>query len=123
LILIGSGSELQWAVAAQAQLQAEGVAVRVVSMPSWELFEQQPADYRDSVLPPAVKQRIAIEAAAPLGWRTYITDEGAIIAMKGFGASAPFTVLMREFGFTTEHVVATARALLGRTHDHLPATG
>ncbi|MCS7080257.1 MAG: transketolase [Chloracidobacterium sp.] len=117
LILIGSGSELQWAVAAQARLQAEGVAVRVISMPSWELFERQPEEYRRSVLPPNVKKRLAIEAASPLGWRNYITDEGAIIAMKSFGASAPFTVLMREFGFTTENVVATAKALLAKTTD------
>jgi transketolase len=115
LILIGSGSELQWAVAAQAQLQQEGIATRVVSMPSWECFEQQPAEYRHSVLPPTIKKRVAIEAAAPLGWRDYITDEGAIIAMKGFGASAPFTVLMREFGFTVENVVATAKSLLSQT--------
>jgi transketolase len=115
LILIGSGSELQWAVAAQAQLQQEGIATRVVSMPSWECFEQQPAEYRHSVLPPTVKKRVAIEAAAPLGWRDYVTDEGAIIAMKEFGASAPFTVLMREFGFTVENVIATAKSLLSQT--------
>ncbi len=112
LILIGSGSELQWVVAAQEKLQLEGIAARVVSMPSWELFERQPADYRCLVLPPNVKKRIAIEAAAPLGWSHYVTDEGAILAMTGFGASAPFTVLMREFGFTTERVVAVAKALL-----------
>ncbi len=114
LILIGSGSELQWAVAAQAQLQQEGFAVRVVSMPSWECFEQQPVEYRQAVLPPTVKKRLAIEAAAPLGWREYVTDEGAVIAMNGFGASAPFTVLMREFGFTVENVVATAKSILAQ---------
>jgi transketolase len=81
-------------------------------MPSWELFEAQPKAYRDTVLPPAVRARVGIEAATPFGWERYVGSEGAIIGVNRFGASAPGPVVMREFGFTPEHVVETAKALL-----------
>jgi transketolase len=82
-------------------------------MPSWELFERQPQTYRDTVLPPSVRARLSIEAAAPFGWERYVGFEGAIIGVADFGASAPGSVVMREFGFTPEHVVETAKKLLG----------
>lgn len=114
LILLGSGSELQWAVNAREKLALDGIKARVVSIPSWELFDQQPREYRDLVLPPSVRKRIAIEAGSPMGWHKYVGDEGEVIAMPGFGASAPANVLFEKFGFNTENVVARAKALLGR---------
>ncbi|MDA2937365.1 transketolase [Acidobacteria bacterium AH-259-A15] len=112
LILISSGSELQWCIDAYEQLTAEGVKVRVVSMPSYELFERQPRAYREEVLPPSVRKRVAIEAGSSLGWRRYVGIDGAIIARRHFGASAPLKDLLKQFGFTTENVVATARTIL-----------
>jgi transketolase len=112
VILIGTGSEVSVAVDAQALLIAEGINARVVSMPSWELFEKQPAEYRESVLPPAIKARIAIEAAASLGWSRYVGDDGEVIAIDHFGASAPYQVIMEKFGFTPANVVARVRAML-----------
>ncbi len=114
LILLGSGSELQWAVGAKEKLALDGIKARVVSVPSWELFDQQPKEYRDLVLPPSVRKRIAIEAGSPMGWHKYVGNEGEVIAMPGFGASAPANVLFEKFGFTTENVTARAKALLGR---------
>jgi len=114
LILIGTGTELQHAVAAGETLRAEGVRVRVVSMPSWELFEAQPQAYRDRVLPPEVKRRITIEAGCTFGWERYAGEGGRSIGLDRFGASAPGDVLMEQFGFTAENVVRQARALLGR---------
>lgn len=114
LILIGTGTELQHAVAAAETLRAEGVRVRVVSMPSWELFEAQPQAYRDRVLPPEVKRRITIEAGCTFGWERYAGEGGRSIGLDRFGASAPGDVLMEQFGFTAENVVRQARALLGR---------
>ncbi|HPC61776.1 MAG TPA: transketolase [Verrucomicrobiota bacterium] len=113
VILIGSGSEVQFCCEAAEKLAAEGVKVRLVSMPSFELFERQPREYRDQVLPPAVRKRVAIEAGAPLGWHRYIGLDGALIAREGFGASAPFKELWQQFGFTSENVYRAAKALLG----------
>jgi transketolase len=112
LILIATGSEVHLAVEAAHALEKEGVAVRVVSMPSWELFEEQPIAYRTAVLPPEVTARISIEAASTFGWERYVGWNGAIIGLNRFGASAPGEVVMREFGFTVENLLAHARPLL-----------
>jgi transketolase len=114
LILIASGSELSLAVEAHGKLLAEGIRSRVVSMPSWEIFDEQPQDYRDSVLPPAVTARIAVEQASTFGWERYVGTVGRIIGMKTFGASAPLKALQEKFGFEPERIVATARELVGR---------
>lgn len=114
LILIATGSEVSLALAAHKLLVAEGVRNRVVSMPSWELFDAQPLEYRQTVLPPAVEARVSIEAASPFGWERYVGLHGAIIGVDRFGASAPGPVVMEHYGFTVEHVVATAKALLSR---------
>jgi transketolase len=114
LILIGTGSELQLAVAAQDTLAKDGVRARVVSMPSWELFAAAPAAYRDAVLPPAVSRRLAVEAGATFGWERWVGAAGAMLGLDRFGASAPGEVTLRELGFTVERVVERARALLGR---------
>ncbi|CAN5906104.1 transketolase [soil metagenome] len=116
VILIATGSEVSLALKAHQQLTAEGVRSRLVSMPSWELFEAQPQDYRESVLPPRVRARVSVEAASPLGWDRYTGLDGEIIAVRSFGASAPGPVVMDKFGFTTEHVVAAAREILARQH-------
>jgi len=112
LILIASGSELQLAAAGRARLEADGIATRVVSMPCWEFFEAQPRAYRDGVLPPEVKVRLSIEAGATLGWRKYVGDHGGSIGLDRFGASAPGETVMRELGFTVDHVVHYAKDLL-----------
>ncbi len=112
LILIGTGSEVGLALDAQAKLKEEGIAARVVSMPSWELFEQQDAAYREKVFPKAIRRRLAIEAGSPVGWSKYVTDEGDTVAMTRFGESAPAEDLYREFGFTVDNVVKKAKALL-----------
>jgi transketolase len=113
LLLIGTGSEVSLVHAAGRQLAGKGVRVRVVSMPSWELFERQPEEYRRSILPPGVRKRLAVEAAAPFGWHKYVGDGGDILGMEGFGASAPAKDVAKEFGFTPENVVARAERLLG----------
>jgi transketolase len=110
VILMASGSEVSLCVEAQAALDKKGVRARVVSMPSWELFEAQPADYRASVLPMTITARVAIEAGAPQGWDRYAGPTGEIIAMRSFGASAPIKDVMPHFGFTAEHVVQAALA-------------
>jgi transketolase len=112
LILIATGSEVSLALEAHARLVRDGIQSRVVSMPCWELFERQSQAYRDAVLPPRVRARVAIEAAAPFGWERYVGLEGAVIGVARFGASAPGPVVMREFGFTPEHVAETAKARL-----------
>jgi transketolase len=112
VILIGTGSELSLCVEAQATLAQRGVRARVVSMPSFELFEAQGADYRETVLPPAITARVAVEAAAPMGWDRYVGLRGEIIAMRRFGQSAPGGELMKKFGFTADHVVEAALAQL-----------
>ena len=114
MILIATGSEVSLAVNAHETLLAEGIRSRVVSMPSWDIFEHQRQDYRDSVLPPAVKARVAIEQASTFGWERYAGASGRIIGMKTFGASAPLKELQRKFGFEPERVVAAAKELLGR---------
>ncbi len=114
VILMATGSEVQLAVSAQNALAAGNIAARVVSMPSWELFREQPQEYRDQVLPPDVTARLAIEAGASFGWREWVGDRGAVIAMDRFGASAPAGELFRQFGFTVENVVTTARELTRR---------
>ncbi len=112
VILMGTGSELQFCVSAHEQLKLEGIKTRVVSMPCWELFERQPEEYRASVLPPSIRARVAIEAGTSIGWRRYVGLDGRIIARRHFGASAPLKELLKQFGFTVEHVVAEARAVL-----------
>jgi transketolase len=114
LILIGTGSEVQLVVAAQAVLAKDGIRARVVSMPSWELFHAEPADYREAVLPRAVPRRLAVEAGATFGWERWVGRAGAVVGVDRFGASAPGEVVMKELGLTVEHVVTRARALLGR---------
>jgi transketolase len=114
VLLLATGSEVSLAVAAHEQLTSEGVRARVVSMPSWELFEQQDQDYRDGVLPPTVTARVAIEEASTLGWERYVGLTGQIIGMHTFGTSAPLKELQRRFGFTPEQVVAAARQQLAR---------
>ncbi len=114
VILIASGSEVSLAVNAHETLAAGGIRSRVVSMPSWDIFDHQGREYRDRVLPPAVKLRIAIEEASTLGWERYVGDSGRIIGMKTFGASAPLKELQRKFGFEPERVVAVAKEMLGR---------
>jgi transketolase len=109
LVLIGTGSEVQLCVAAHEQLSGEGLSVRVVSMPSWELFAEQPDAYGDGILPPGVPT-LAVEAGASLGWDRYADD---VVAIDHFGASAPGSVALAEFGYTPDNVVARARALLG----------
>jgi transketolase len=112
LILMASGSEVGLIVEAGLRLAAEGVNVRLVSFPSWELFEAQEAEYRQAVLPPSVRARLAVEAGAAQGWERWVGDGGAVIAMDRFGASAPAKVLLEQFGFTVENVIAKARELL-----------
>jgi transketolase len=114
IILIATGSEVQIALDASQELESKGVAVRVVSMPSWELFERQPEEYRNKVLPHETTARIAIEAGVSQGWHRYVGDKGEIIAMNRFGASAPYKVLYEKFGITAERVVEKALAMLGR---------
>ncbi|MBD2100210.1 transketolase [Leptolyngbya sp. FACHB-261] len=113
LILIATGSELEITVKAAEALKGEGKKVRVVSLPSWELFEDQPKEYRDSVLPPNVKKRVSVEAASSFGWAKYTGDEGANVSIDTFGASAPGSICMEKFGFTVDNVVATAKKVLG----------
>jgi transketolase len=115
VILIASGSEVALAVDAHEALTSRGVRSRVVSMPSWDIFESQPQSYREEVLPPGAKARIAIEQGSVLGWDRYVGPEGCVIGMKTFGASAPLKELQRKFGFEPERVVATAKELLERS--------
>jgi transketolase len=112
VILMATGSEVSIALEAAKLLDAEGVATQVVSMPCWELFEKQDEKYRSSVIPPEVKARIGIEAGIEMGWHKWLGDNGVFIGMKGFGASAPAKTLFKEFGITTENVVAAAKGLL-----------
>ena len=114
LILIGTGSELSLCVAAYEKLSAEGKRVRVVSLPCWELFEQQTQAYRDSVLPPDVRARVSVEAGSVFGWERYVGLDGAIIGMTTFGASAPAGQLFKKYGFTVEHVLEVAKEVLAK---------
>ena len=112
LLLLATGSEVALALAARQKLEAEGVPTRVVSMPSWELFEEQTPAYRDEVLPPAVPARLSIEAGATLGWKRWVGDRGDTVGLDRFGASAPGEVVLEKLGFNVENVVAKAKALL-----------
>ncbi len=112
ILLLATGSEVQLVVAAERALAAEGVRARIVSLPCWELFGEQPREYRDAVLPPAVTRRLAVEAGVTLGWQKWVGEHGAVIGLDRFGASAPGPRLMKELGFTVENVLACARDLL-----------
>jgi transketolase len=115
VILMGTGSEVSLCVAAYEQLMAEGVKARVVSMPSWDLFEHQSEDYKEEVLPPDVKARVSVEMAAVLGWAQYVGPTGVSVGMRSFGASAPLKDLLKKFGFTQERVVEAAREAIERS--------
>jgi transketolase len=112
LLLIGTGSEVSLCLAAWEKLGQEGIAARVVSMPCWELFAEQPQSYRDSVLPPDVHARVAVEQASGFGWERWVGTNGALVCMSGFGASAPFSELQKRFGFTVDNVLERAREQL-----------
>jgi transketolase len=112
LILMATGSEVSLIMQAQAKLEEDGIPTRVVSMPSWELFEKQSAAYKEEVFPKKLKKRLAVEMASPMGWHKYTTDEGDMLGMTTFGESAPAEELYKEFGFTVDNVVKRAKALL-----------
>jgi transketolase len=117
VILIGTGSEVSLCVAAREKLKDRGVKARVVSMPSWNLFEGQEESYRESVLPRGIKKRVTVEAASPLGWRQWAGDEGTVIGVERFGASAPGQEVLDHLGFTADHVAAAALRLFGRNEE------
>ena len=119
VILIASGSEVHVALEAAKKLKENGTTVRVVNMTSWELFEGQPVDYRNKVLPPEITARVAIEAGVTQGWHRYIGDKGEVIGIDHFGASAPYKVLFEKFGLTADHVVEKALRLIGKTKSKL----
>jgi transketolase len=112
VLLLATGSEVHLALKAYDLLTTDGVRARVVSMPSWELFERQSKEYQESVVPPTVKARVAVEAGVRLGWERYIGDEGEFVGMASFGASSPADAAFKGFGITTETVVAAARKVL-----------
>jgi transketolase len=114
VILIGTGSEVALCLEAYEQLTKEGVRARVVSMPSWELFDDQDKSYRESVLPPSVKARVSVEEASDFGWSKYTGSEGHNICIDTFGASAPLKQLLKKFDITAEHVVAAAKSQIAR---------
>ncbi|HTA30441.1 MAG TPA: transketolase C-terminal domain-containing protein, partial [Candidatus Cybelea sp.] len=113
VILIASGSEVSLAVQAHETLVAQGIRSRVVSMPSWDIFENQTPEYRESVLPAGVQARVAVEQASTFGWERYVGTKGRVIGMHTFGASAPLKELQKKFGFEPEKVVSVAKELLG----------
>jgi transketolase len=115
LILIATGTEVQWIVGAQPLLEEQGIKTRVVSMPCWELFEEQDKSYREKVLPPGVKKRLAIEAGTPLGWQKWVGGEGDVIGVETYGASAPAEIIFEKYGFSVESVVKRALALVGKS--------
>lgn len=115
LLILATGSEVHIALAAYEQLVKQGVAVRVVSMPSWEIFEAQDGSYRDEVLPASVRARVAVEAGVPMGWERYVAPGGKILGIERFGASAPGGIILEKFGFTAEAVMAAARQMLGKS--------
>jgi transketolase len=117
VILIGTGSEVALCMKAYEKLQGYGVKARVVSMPSWFLFEKQDEGYRESVLPKSIKKRVTVEAASTYGWARWAGDEGTMIGIDHYGASAPGAEVMKHFGFTSEHVTAAALRLLGRNEE------
>jgi transketolase len=111
-VLIASGSEVSLVLGAWARLSEEGIDARVVSMPSWELFREQPQSYRDEVLPPYIKARLAVEAGVPFGWSEWVGADGDVIGITDFGASAPYQISFQHFGFTIENVVTRTKKLL-----------
>ena len=111
-ILIATGSEVHLILEAQKRLEKVGINTRVVSMPSWELFRQQPPRYRESVLPAKVKKRLAVETASSFGWHEWVGDEGKVISIDHFGASAPDKALFKHYGFTVENVVNTVKKMM-----------
>ncbi|MDE2270698.1 MAG: transketolase, partial [Xanthomonadaceae bacterium] len=113
VIVIGTGAETGLVAQAVEKLQAEGLKARAVSMPSWELFEAQDRTYRDSVLPPAVKKRLVVEAGCSQGWERWLGDAGAMLTVDRFGASAPGDLVLEKYGFTVDNVIAKAKMLLG----------
>jgi transketolase len=114
VLLLATGSEVSLCVDAFEKLKAEGIKARVVSMPSWELFDEQDESYRNSVLPPEVTARVSVEQAATFGWHRFVGANGATIGMKSFGASAPLKDLMKKFGFTADAVVGAAKEQIAR---------
>ncbi|HWJ25070.1 MAG TPA: transketolase C-terminal domain-containing protein, partial [Flavisolibacter sp.] len=114
IILIGTGSEVQLVMGAQEVLSKEGIKARVVSMPSWKLFDQQDQAYKDQVLPPQVPQRLAVEAGVTFGWYKYVTTQGDVLGLDRFGESGPAEDVFKLFGFTVENVCNKARAILER---------
>jgi transketolase len=117
VILIGTGSEVALCVQVYETLKADGVAARVVSMPSWDLFEKQTKSYRESVLPPVVTARVSVEAGTVIGWDRYVGPQGHIIGMNTFGASAPIKDLMKKFGITPEKVLAAAKDQMAKAKE------
>ena len=113
VLLLGTGSEVHLCVDAYEQLKSEGIKARAVSMPSWELFEQQSENYRESVIPPKLATRVSVEQASTLGWRKYVGLGGRTIGMRTFGSSAPLKDLQEKFGFTPQSVAKEAMELLG----------
>jgi transketolase len=109
VLLLATGSEVQLCLTARERLAAEGINARVVSMPSWEIFEEQPESYRNEVLPPEIEARVSIEAASTFGWERYTGTRGTILGMRSFGLSAPMKVVAEHFGFEPEQIVAAAR--------------
>jgi transketolase len=121
VLLLATGSELGLIAAAAERLEADGVATRVVSMPCWEAFERQSQDYRDEVLPPAVRRRLSVEAGVGLGWERWVGDDGAMMSIEHFGASAPGATIFEHYGFTVDHVTEIARGVAdGRLHGRQP---
>jgi transketolase len=112
LILIGTGSEVSLTLEAREKLQAEGVPTRVISMPCWELFEAESKEYRDEVLPPSIKSRLAVEAGVREGWDRYVGPAGDVVCLDRFGASSPGEVALKNLGFNVDNVLKHARALL-----------
>ena len=109
---MGTGSEVHLLLEAQEKLKAESISARVVSFPSWELFEKQDEAYKQKVFPKNIRKRLAVEAGSPIGWHKYVTDEGDIIGITKFGESAPGDVVLKEYGFSVENVIAKSKALL-----------
>jgi transketolase len=112
IILISTGSEVQLILAAQQRLKERNIAARVVSMPSWELFEKQDAAYKEKVFPGAIRKRLAVEAGSSFGWHKYVTDEGEVIGIDKFGESAPGEEVMKEYGFTVENIIKRTLGML-----------
>jgi transketolase len=112
VILIGSGSEVHLLLKAQEKLKAESIQARVVSFPSWEIFDAQSNEYKEKVFPKNIRRRLAVEAGSPIGWCKYVTEDGDVIGITKFGESAPGEEVMKEYGFSVENVVAKAKALL-----------